>query len=67
METDENPYTFIPIELQKHSRPSHWDISITFTASVLTQNFGKMTLLRHLGKLVKLKANPRTIRCVKHS
>ena len=36
METDENPYTFIPIEPQKHSRPSHRDISIKFTASVLT-------------------------------
>ena len=30
MEADENSYTFIPIELQKHSRPSHCDMPKRF-------------------------------------
>ena len=34
---------------------------------VLIRNFGKMTFLRHLGKSVKLKTYPRTVRCVKRS
>ena len=33
--------------------------------SGLTRNFGKMTFLRYLGKSVRLKAYPRTVRCVK--
>ena len=32
MEADENSNTFIPTELQKHSRPSHRDIPIWFAA-----------------------------------
>ena len=33
--------------------------------ALLTRTFGRMMFLRHLGKSVKLKAYPRTVRCVK--
>ena len=46
MEADENSYTFIPIELQKHSRPSHQDIPIRFVAYKINVNLSPVTTLK---------------------
>ena len=46
MEANENSYTFIPIELQKHSRPSHRDIPIRFIAYKINVNLCPITTLK---------------------
>ena len=50
MEADENSYTFIPIELQKHSRPSHQDIPIRFVAYKINVNLSPVTTLKEYVK-----------------
>ena len=46
MEADENAHTFIPIELQKHSRPSHRDTPIRFVAYKINVNLCPVTTLK---------------------
>ena len=46
MEADENSYTFIPIELQKHSRPSRRDIPIRFVAYKINVNLCPVSTLK---------------------
>ena len=40
---------------------------LCYSCRVLTRNFGKITFLRHLGKLVRQKTYPHTVRHVEHS
>ena len=47
MEEDENSHTFIPMELQKHSRPSHRDIPITFAAYKINIKWCPVTTLNN--------------------
>ena len=46
MEIDENLQTFIPVELQKHSRPSHRGIQIRFVAYKNNVNLCPVTTLK---------------------
>ena len=46
MEADENSYTFIPMELQENSRPSHQDIPIKFIAYKINVNLCPVTALK---------------------
>ena len=46
MEADENSCKFIPVELQKHCRPSHWDILIRFVGSKSNVNLCMVTTLK---------------------
>ena len=45
-EADENSYTFIPGELQKHSRPSEWGMTISFVAYKSNINVCPITTLK---------------------
>ena len=47
MEEDENSYTFIPMELQKHSGPSHRDIPIRFAAYKINMKWCPVTTLNN--------------------
>ena len=53
MEEDENSYTFISTELQKHSRPSHQTIPIRFIAYEITVNLCPVNTLKEYLKLRK--------------
>ena len=46
MEADENSYTFLPVELQKHSRPTHRDIPISFVTYKRNVNLSPVTTLK---------------------
>ena len=53
MEEDENSYTFISTELQKHSRPSHQTIPIRFIAYEINVNLCPVNTLKEYLKLRK--------------
>ena len=47
MKADKNSYTLIPIELEKLSRLSHWDIPIRFIAYKININLRLVTTLKY--------------------